>query len=135
MAAPRFRRPRRRNDRQMEHTSLNTKRKLAEALRLIADAIELDEAPTSAPSEDSPALLTDVAADLGVTLGWLRERIRDGQLPATRGPRQRAYVRRSDARRVLDSSPIEPRAPKKVVDLTDPIERRIALGDLVRGAR
>jgi hypothetical protein len=120
---------------EMDNTAKSKKSKLAEALRLIADAIELDEVPKSTPNEDSPALLTDVAHDLGVTLGWLRERIRDGQLPATRGPRQRAYVRRSDARRVLDSSPIEPKRPRKVVDISDPIERRIASGDLIRGTR
>ncbi len=109
---------------------------LSALVDMIANAVvERLRGASSAPSDDSPALLSDVAADLGVTVGWLRERIRDGQLPATRGPRQRAYVRRSDARRVLESAPIEPRAPKKVVDVTDPLEKRIASGDLVRGTR
>jgi hypothetical protein len=113
----------------------DTKAKLAEALRLIADALELDEAKASpaAPLDtDAPCTAEELQKTYPVTIGWLK-----GHVSAVgRGPRQRLLFRPSDVRRALEANPPKP-ATKKCAPChgLDPLEALIASGAVVRGDR
>ncbi|GEM_PF-2591524 len=105
----------------------DTKAQLAQALRLIADALE--QAPASPSSDDAPMTLDEVIQRrTAVTPGWIAAHV----AACGRGARQRKLYRLSDVDRALTSAPVLPRTRKCAADDPDPIDEAIAAGELVR---
>lgn len=115
----------------MVDTSSPTKIKLVEALRLIADVLELDESTPSQVPSDTPMTVTQVCEVRPVTPGWIRSHVTS----CGEGPRRCRMYRLSDVDQVLTSSPTRPRPRKCVSDNSDPLDAMLASGELVRGSR
>ncbi len=106
----------------MDHTTPTTKSKLAQALRLLADVIELDSEPPTVPSDD---LLTErqMLSEYGMGKNAADAR---GILKARIG---RSYKwRRSDIESAIQVQPPRPRPPKKVECNGDELDALIASG-------
>lgn len=121
----------------MTDTTPSPHRAIAEALRLIADALEAQPVAVAAPSadDDTPTTIPALQA-LGwpVTPGWAKTAVE----AVGRGPRQRLLYRPSDVRKALEAHPVAPRTRKcEAVEGESPIDAMLRSGQLIarRGAR
>jgi len=95
-------------------------RSQAATLRAQADALEA--LASAVPGAEEALTLAQIRAEYGYGEEAIRAAIARGELTATRGPRQRIEVRRSELERWRMSRPVTPRPRRKsaeVVSLDD----------------
>ena len=111
----------------------------AEALRVLADVLETEEASKPAPAPADAAEFVEVAR-AGIPPKTCRRLIKAGALPAFKVGRA-LCVRRADVRAWVEAQRVEqvaPRAaeaPRPAKAAADPVERLIAAGRLRRAGR
>jgi hypothetical protein len=100
--------------------------------RLLTIAVQ----PTAPAVDDDLPIPLDLLVEHfpGTSRSYWRTRVQAGDIPGVRLARQKIGVRPSDARACIEAHPAKFK-PRKVVDITDPIERKIASGELVRGRK
>jgi len=113
----------------------DTKSKLAQALRLIADALETDDPPPVATQPIDRLLTADEIAKVRpVTRGWLKR----NATPRGKGSRQRPLYDLAEVDNAIKADPPQPRP--KVVQVRrapdqDPFDALLASGAVVAKGR
>lgn len=105
-------------------TDESTKRKLEAALSAARATValleaELDDVTTGVTGDDPLLDTKQIKLESGLGHDGVKAAIARGELSASRGPRGKILVLRSELRRYLQSRPVLPRKAAPVIDMSD----------------
>lgn len=100
------------------------KRKLEAALSAARTTValleaELDDVTTGIIGDDPLLDTKQIKEETGLGHDGVKAAISRGELKASRGPRQKILVARSELRRFMQATPVQPRKAKPAADLGD----------------